>query len=98
MAQSTIVPSAPSVELAISSDSSAVCAPTSNMDHMFSCLFPIEGCNHRRLFEIPEKNAKMEVNTEIPFLKFSRALGITRSLSWTFLMLKSNNLYSKHTL
>lgn len=49
MAQSTVVPSAPCIEFAISSNRSAVCAPTGNVYHMLSCLLPIEGCNHCRL-------------------------------------------------
>lgn len=50
VAQATIVPSAPRVEFTVSGDRSAVGAPTSNVYHMLSCLFPIEGCNYSRLF------------------------------------------------
>ena len=56
VAQSTIVPSAPRVELAISRDGSAVRASASNMDHVLPCLFPIEGCDHCGLFKIPDRN------------------------------------------
>lgn len=50
VAQSTVVPSAPRVEFTVSGDRSAVGAPTSNVYHMLSCLFPIEGCDYSRLF------------------------------------------------
>lgn len=50
VAQPTVVPSAPRIELTIGCDRSTIRAPTGHMDHMLSSLLPIEGCNHLRFF------------------------------------------------
>lgn len=58
MTQSTIVPSAPRVQLAVSCDGSAVRAPTSNLNHLLSRLFTTEGRDQCGLLQVSEVRQK----------------------------------------